>query len=40
MRSNSLFLALLGIFTMLNAAFATATEFYSPEIDAKVLACP
>lgn len=38
MRSNSLFLALVGIFTPLAATIATAADIYSPEIDAKVLA--
>lgn len=38
MRSNSLFLALVGIFTPLAATSATAADIYSPEIDAKVLA--
>ena len=38
MRSNSLFLALVGIFTPLAATIATAADIYSTEIDAKVLA--
>ena len=38
MRSNSLFLVLVGIFTPLAATIATAADIYSTEIDAKVLA--
>jgi amidohydrolase len=38
MRSNSLFFALVGIFTLLSAARVAAADIYSPEVDAKVLA--